>query len=217
MQQLKISEFSGISFSPVNATASRARSDKSASFPQHLTLPLKPECPHCRSGRLLEGSPQGTREGLKAPHSTSRVVLTAGHQDAGSRVFKKAQGDYFFWRGGKQLVMKLQFDWGAAARTCTLAAQQCRPWAIHLINVLFQENIKGALIRQNIRIHLLPSCAFWTRCRLLSWCLDRALWTTLLRGYAEVAPSQWPTAARALYRSVLYHRPQQKLFSYMWN
>lgn len=83
--------------------------------------------------------------------------------------------------------------------------------------VLFEKNIKGALIRQNIRIWLLPFFAFQTRYHQLSWCLDQALWTILLRGYAEAAPSQWPMATHELYRSILHHRPQWRLFSYTWN
>lgn len=97
-QLLQMSEFSGFHFSPLNATASGVRSDESdtASFPQHLTSPPKPKCPHYNSGCLLERPPQGARESLKAQNSTTRVVLAARHQVADCWCVQgKAQGTIF--------------------------------------------------------------------------------------------------------------------------
>jgi len=78
--------------------ASGVRSDKSvtASFPQSLTPPPKPESPHYKSGCAPAGPPQGAREGLKAPNSTSSVVLAAGHQVAGGCGLKERHRETIF-------------------------------------------------------------------------------------------------------------------------
>lgn len=124
-QQLQMLEFSGFYFSPLNATASGVRRDEydTASFPQHLTSPPKSKCSHYNSGYLLQRSPQGAREGLKAHSSTTRVVLTARHQVAdGWCVQRKAQGTVFPEKR-KTSAMKLWFQWDPCSLTCTLA-----PW-----------------------------------------------------------------------------------------
>lgn len=103
MQQLKTSEFSGISFLPVNATASGVRSDKSdtASFPQHLTLPLKLQklqkvgaC--CRGAPRAQGKgrkPQIQHRGLCSPQLTKLQAVVCSKKGPGRLFFLKWESE----------------------------------------------------------------------------------------------------------------------------
>lgn len=156
-----MSEFSGFHFSPLNATASGVRSDESdtVSFPQHLTSPPKPKCPHYNSGCLLESPPQGARESLKAQNSTTRVVVAARHQVADCWCVQgKAQGTIFPGEGENncnETVISL----GSLQRNLHFSTSAAQPRVNQTTDDLFQEKIKGAFVRQNKRMHLFPFCA----------------------------------------------------------